>query len=301
MTYPDQSADPIVRLTAYLQRLEARIAAQEQHGFVVPVLDTDPADEDPTNLWLLNDGRLCTRSADGTVFQYPPDVLLKIHRFTSVPAANADHAGIWVGGTGTLRIQRADGTWWTYTADSGTASTASPDRSGTSTVPKPTALKTHQHRAVWSANQTGCYCPRHGREGKLYYGRWSGTHNERRVMYGFNDSNIRSTLSGAVVRKVEMRVKNLHAYSHGGIYVHWGGHNSATLGGTFHQSYRNVWKDHWPKVGGDSWRAMPRWFGTALRDNKIKGLTIDQPSGGVSFYGQMHPGLDLRITYTHKH
>jgi hypothetical protein len=40
------------------------------------------------------------------------------------------------------------------------------------------------------------------------------------------------------------------------------------------------------------------WFGRALRDNQIKGLTIDQPGGRAS-YGQTHWST-VRLAITHK-
>lgn len=307
MTYQDQLPDPVARLAAKIDRLKDRIAALERRGLVIPVLDADPEVGDPTTIWLLNDGRLRAKDAEGRTHEWVPtvDQGYKIKTLSSNPAASTG-IDFWLdGGSRELRARLGSGVVARFAPiNAGTSSEGggSSQGSGTSSDPKPTATRSHQHRQTWGATNAASYCPVHGRENRdLYYGRWSSTHGERRVMFTFNDSDIRSTLSGATIRKVEMKVRNLHAYSNGGINIHWGAHNSSALDASFHQRFRNVWKDHWPKVGGDVWRTMPDWFGRAFRDGTIRGLTIDQPSTSVSYYGLVASGLDLRITYSHKH
>lgn len=306
MTFPDQTTDPEAKLVAWLRRLENRVTALERRGLVIPIVDVDPDDTLPGEIWMLEDGRLRTRNAGGDLKEWPDVTALRpaLPTFATDPAASTGWR-MWLRGSdGQLRVRQAndavrtfDPTTTAASGDGGTGSTGS----GTSTVSKPATGRTHTHRQVWTANGTGCYCPVHGRESRLYYGRWDGTHGERRLMFGFDDAAIRTALSGASIRVVEMRVQNLHANLNSGVYIHWGGHNQATLDASFHQRYRDVWKAHWPKVGGDVWRTMPAWFGTAFRDNKIKGLTVDQSSTSRTLYGQLATGLDLRITYSHKH
>jgi len=303
VTYRDQVPGVVARLKARLDRFESRIAALERRGLVIPVLDEDPADEDPTNLWLLNDGRLRARDAEGRIREWVPTVDARplLPTFAADPAV-ATGWRFWLRGSdAALRARLANDTVVTFTpsaggsaADGGTGSTGN----RVSTDPKPAHSQQRVHREVYSATDAKCYCPVHGVEGPLYYGRYSSTHGERRVMFDLPDATIRSDLDGAVVRKAELRVRNLHSYQNSGVDIHFGGHKSGSLPGSFSQSYNNVWSGHWPKVGGDTWREIPKWFGQALRDDKIRGLTIDQPSTSVSYYGLVHAGLDLRITYT---
>jgi hypothetical protein len=349
MTYGDQTTDPVARLTAHIKRLEERIGSLERRGLVLPVLDSDPVVGDPTNLWMLNDGRLRARDAENRIREYRPhdqqyiptlatdpstssgiklwfkpdgqlrgyladNTLVKYQKMriiptvSSVPAASTD-INIWVNTAGNLGIRMANDTVTTFTADAAGSSSGSTNPNsgdtgaggGTSTDPKPAAPKPHQHQAIFTANAARCYCPVHGIESQLYYGRWSATHQERRVMFGFNTSSMQSTLSGATIISVQMRVKNLHSYQNSGVDIYWGAHDEPSLPASFKSKYSNVFKAHWPKVGGDIWRTMPDWLGYAFRDGTISGLTIDEPSTSRGYYGQIHPGLDLSIIYSHKH
>lgn len=247
MTFPEQSPDPSIRLAALIAQLRQQVAQLQRRGSIIPVLDEDPEDDDPTNLWLLNDGRLRSRTADGTIHEYTPAV--------------------------------------------------SPGGS-TSTVPKPPAVSMFQHQTTWESDEASCYCPVHGVEGLMYYGQLDTTHGERRLMYGFDDAAIRTALLDSVVRKVELRATNLHAYRDDGVSIRWGGHSAGSLGSAFSQNYPGVWSGNWPSVGGGTWRTIPNWFGTALKDDLIRGLTVDQPTTSPSYYGQLSQGISLRITYT---
>lgn len=301
MTFRDQSPDPWERIGAELDRMRLRIAALERRGFVLPLLDADPANPTIGEAWLFNDGRLRIHNADGVTRTYHPGVF--IPTVSSNPAQSTGNL-MWLGsGSQNLHVRFADGSVGQFDNINagGGGSSGDPDQS-TDREPAPEQKKSHQHRAFWSANDTGSYCPAHGREGPLYFGTFSGSsHPERRVMYGFPANSISSTLAGSNIRKVEIRVGSLHAWYNGGVDVTWGTHNVSSLGGGFAQRHRGVFTRHWPKSGGAFWREVPRWIGEAFRDEKIAGLTIDQPSGSQAFYGQMAKGLDLRVTFTHKH
>jgi hypothetical protein len=301
MPFPDESTDPSRQFAAYLSRLEARIAKLEAAN-IVPVLDADPADDDPTNMWMLNDGRLRARTADGVVVEFRP-----VSQQAYVPTLSADPtiaSGIklWFLTTGALRGRLANDVVVAVTGTQGQSSGNTTAPPPTTTVPKPAPVVVKQYQKIYTADDTACYCPAHGVESALYYGAFSGSaHPERRLMFGFPDATIRADLSGATIRSVSLRVKNLHSWPNSGVDIYWGAHNVATLGATFSQGFKPFWHSHWPKVGGDTWRAMGSaglWIGNAFRDNRIKGLTVDQPSTSNSFYGQLHPGLDLAITYT---
>lgn len=300
MTFPDETTDATRQHAAWLQRLEQRVAKLEA-GFIIPVLDADPEDEDPTNLWLLNDGRMRGRTADGVIVEYRP------HTMPFVPTVSADpsiasNIKLWFMQNGQLRGRLANDVVVNVSASAGAGSGNSPAPPPTSGTPKPPVTVIKQYRSYYAADDSACYCTTHGVESSLYYGRFSGSaHGERRVMFGFNDAAIRADLLGATIRSVQLRVKNLHAWPNSGVDIYWGAHNVGALGASWSQSYAPYWHSHWPKVGGDTWRSMGAaglWTGNAFRDNRIKGLTIDQPSTSNSFYGQVHPGLDLAITYT---
>lgn len=304
MTELDQTASNVAKFMAMIRAIGNRITTLERRGARIPILDDDPDPGDYTNLWMLNDGRLRGRNADGTVFEYLPSTLQRpaLPTFASDPAISTGWRMWTVGGTGALRVRLANDTIKTYSADAagggtdgGTPAAGPP----ATTVPKPAVVRRYTHVSSWSADDAKCYCPVHGVESDLYYGRWSATHGERRVMFGFDATSIRNNLTAqAKILKVELRVTNLHAFSNSGITIRWGGHNVDVLTGGWSQSYAGVWAGHWPKVGGFTWRAIPLWYGYAFRDGLIRGLTVDQPSPSVSYYGQLRNDLDLRITFT---
>lgn len=246
MVQPDQTRDPVARLATELRWMKHRLKQLERGSLVVPVLDEDPDADDPTNLWLLNDGRLRGRDAEGRIRE------------------------------------------WVATAPG----------SSTSSDPKPAVLTPHLHQQTYEATDSACYCPVHGVEDPLYFGRVNATHGERRVMFMLPDTT--ADLAGASIQRVELSVRTLEAHQTQ-VEIAWGAHDEAALGGTYHQRYEDVWRDTWPEVGGDEWRPMPRWFGEALRDSTITGLVVNQPSTSPAYYGRLDTALSLRITYTHAH
>lgn len=304
MTQPEQNTSSVVRLGAYISNLTRRVTTLERRGLRIPILDADPPPGDYTNIWLLQDGRLRIRNATGDVVEFVPatDYRPALPTFASDPAVSTGWR-MWLNGsTGALKARLASDTVKTYSADgaggSSDGGTPAPG-SGTSTVPKPAVVRRYTHVSTFSADDANCYCPIHGLEGALYYGRFSSTHNERRLMFGFDATAIRNAITAqGWIYKVEMRVTNLHSYANSGINIYWGGHNVDNLGGSFSQRYARVWASKWPKVGGRTWRTMPIWFGTAFRDGLIRGLTVDQPSSSISYYGLLKSDLQIRITYT---
>lgn len=304
MTQPEQSTDPSTRLAARLAKWEARLTALERRGQRIPILDDDPGPDDYTNIWMLNDGRLRVKDAQGNVHEFVPAVDYRpvVPTFASDPAVSTGWRAWLNGATGQLRVYNSSNVVKQYNA---VAATAAPDGGtgsaggSTTTVPKPAVVQRTTHVSVWSADDANCYCPVHGVESDLYYGRYSATHGERRLMFGFDATAIRSAItSQGWILKIELKVTNLHSYANSGIQIHWGGHNIDTLGSGFSQRYADVWMGHWPKSGGGTWRVIPTWFGEALRDGLIRGLTVDQPSASISYYGLLRSDLQLRITYS---
>lgn len=70
MVQPDQTRDPVERLAVEIRRMQARITTLERGGLRIPILDADPAADDPTTLWMFNDGRLRGRDAEGRVREW---------------------------------------------------------------------------------------------------------------------------------------------------------------------------------------------------------------------------------------
>lgn len=281
--------------------------ATRTNGLLLPTLDEDPPADDPTGMWRFEDGRLRIRRADGGVDEFVPNVdwTPKLPTFSSVPAVGTGWR-IWTRGDGRLQYRLADDTVVTLDPAAGGASGdggQGAQGAGSSSTPKPAQQTTRRFTDTYGATWSATYCPAHGLESKapLYYGTFPGSsHPERRVMLGLNDSAIRNDLDGARIRGVWIRMRNDHAWYNGGVTVHFGGHNSSGQPSGYGSVRERVWKGQWPKNGyGAGWRRVPDWFGEKLRDNKIKGITINQPSSSQQFYGAMAPGtFQIRISYS---
>lgn len=308
--------DPRARAERAAQQAAGRVARKMREisdqariprtqGLVIPVLDADPDPTDPTNMWRFEDGRLRVRRADGGVDEFLPATQYRpaLPTFASAPSI-ASGWRIWARTDGTLQFRLADDSIITLGAggsSSGTGGEGSTG-SGSSGTPKPADPKVVKRVKTYSAAWGRSMCPVHGPEqgGSLYYGRWSSTHGQRKVMLGLPDGTIRSDLSGATIRSVEFHFRNDHAYSHAGVEIKMGGHNKSSAPGGYSSVRENVFRGHWPKSGeGKYWRPAPTWFGEALRDGNIRGFTINQRSDSVGHYGAMAWGtFKVRITYT---
>lgn len=310
MAYPQQFAsDPVGRLAAELKALRDQALKTRKAAFVLPVLDADPEPDDPTNLWAFDDGRIRWRGTDGTVHQFVPtaDQQYRIRSLSAAPPASSGIDFYRHSSSDEFRIRRPDGSWARYapiTAASTTDGGGGTSAAGSTTSKAKVRKKSPRtFRKTYAPTWGRTMCPVHGPEGggEVTFGRWSGTHGQRRVMLGFNDAAIRADLAGATIRRVEITARTTHFYANSGGTIRWGGHNRSDPPGGYSAVRRNVFAAHWPKVGVATrgGTGSVTWIGRAFRDNRIKGLVVDQLSDSVGFYGRLVWGsVRLRITYT---
>lgn len=294
-----------------LRRIRDEARANRTQGFDIPTLDADPAADDPTTIWRFEDGRLRVRRADGGVDEFVPtlDTRPRVPSFTSTPSVGSGWR-MWMNPTnGRLQVRLADDTIVTFYPDAGAGSggdggTGTSGGSTTKTL-KPADPRPHRHTKTYSASWSSAFCATHGKEGggQLYYGYYPGSHGERKIMLGLPDATIRADLSGATIRKVEFQMRNTHAYLNGGVDVSFGAHAKSSEPGSYSSVRERVVSRHWPKSGyGEAWRDVPDWFGERLKSGAIAGITINQPSSAIGYYGQMDPSsFRLRVTFTHSH
>jgi hypothetical protein len=302
-TFSEQTGDPAEQLAAIIRDLRDRVRALEERGHRIPVLDADPATSDPTNLWFLEDGRLRGRTADGLLHEFAEVTAARppVPTFASDPAESTGWRVWFNGGAGELRGRLANGTVVRFppvtagsSGDGGTGSSGG----STSTKPKPSDTSPKPFTKTYPATWGRTLCPTHGVETGGRYGTFPGSsHGLRRVMLGFDDAAIRADLAGATIREAELRMRNTDAWAYSGIDVHFGAHNQSSPPSAYSAVRKSVFKDHWPHTGeGKTWRSMSTWVGRSLRDNTIKGLTIEQPSSSAAYYGAMEWGsVQLRI------
>src|SRR4051794_15641619 len=110
MTFRDETTDPEARLTAWLRRLEERISALERRGLVVPIVDVDPPNPRPGELWMLEDGRPRAYNASAQLKEWP-DVSAARPALPTFAADPATSTGwrMWLRGSdGQLRVRQAN-------------------------------------------------------------------------------------------------------------------------------------------------------------------------------------------------
>lgn len=292
-------------------KLAARLAGQRAVGragaypraFRIPILDADPDADDPTNLWAFDDGRVRFRGSDGTVHELEPG--FGMLTLASAPAASTGINVYHHASSDTLRVRRPDGTWAVYNPSTVSAQTGQTAPGSTTTQNKQADSQPTTKRKTYSASWGRAFNDVRGPEdaGNLYYGRWDSTWGERRIMLGLPDAAIRADLAGASIQKVELHLRNVDSYAFAGIEIYFGGHNQSAKPGSYSSVREQIFHDHWPHSGtGATWRGGSgdiTWFGKKLRDNVIKGITVNQPSGSRSYYGQLDwSSFQLRITYS---
>lgn len=294
--------------TAELAARITRLSAQARTGanpraMLLPVLDADPPAGDPTNVWGFDDGRIRWRGSNGVVHEILPR--WPILTLSSDPLTDSGIDLYHHGPSDELRLRRSNGTWARYGSLAPASSAAEVDPGGATTVPKNSPPPPHLHRDTWAATWGRTLCTVHGPEdgatilGYGQEGRLSGSHGTRRVMFGLDHAAIEAALAGSQVEAVELTLLNTDMTSGG--FHRFGGHDMADPPGVYTSVREQVFSGNWPTNGtGEPWRGGTgdiTWFGRALRDAQIKGITLDSSAHGDLSW----PSFALRITYTHTH
>lgn len=123
-------------------------------------------------------------------------------------------------------------------------------------------------------------------------------------MVGFDDGNIRATLGGAKIVKVELYLHLKHCWYSNGTTAVIGVHNAR--GGrpsTWWETSHGVARARYYGIESGQWITLPNWVGNDLRDNKITGITTHADNYDhwqyAIFYGTNAWNIrpQLRITY----
>jgi hypothetical protein len=221
-------------------------------SFVVPVVQADPPESDPTNLWMRADGRLRGRYWNGasyTYVEYP--MRSDITAPPAVPAAPAVPTPVAAPRTYT----------GTYTA-------------------------------TWSQTYKGDGSKRTDTRGELYlvYGQaeGDGVNGQQRSLVGFDYATIAADLASSTITKVELWMQNVHSYWESGVQVFFGMHNVTAEPGAWpgsgSLSLRRSVEQHYGKAEA---KKVPLTveFGQQLRAGTAKGIAIEAPSNVRDYYG----------------
>lgn len=199
---------------------------------------------------------------------------------------------------------RADKTWlgaagfrmWVEDAGAYVEPSAIPtDGGGTEAPPEVTYETTWKSTWARAFNQHGRRTD--GQYAQGYYP--DGYNGDNMVMFGFNDADIRSKLSGAKVNSVKLYLYSNHWYYNSGGVACIGAHNVSSAPGSYSYAWRGM-KEHSMKKPQGLWIKLPVQFGRNLRDGKNRGIVLDARYKGhnLLYYGKFNASAQLRINYT---
>jgi hypothetical protein len=242
-----KSTDPVAAFTREISELRRIAEDSRTRPFRIPVLNEDPPEADPTNLWMFPDGRLRGRHLNtaGTAYVYREWVTSAPGSSTSATAPAAPAAA---------PITRED-RW--------------------------TAQWTQSYRSTGAARtDQGVTHLYYGSSGDLFNGM-------NRSLAGFDHSAIATALSGSTINKVYLEMTNVHAWYNSGVDVYFGIHNYSSEPATWAGGgipRQRIVSHHFGKPQTRT-VPMPLEFAQAIRDGWGKGLALEAPTTSKEFYG----------------
>lgn len=258
-----------------------------------------------------NDGTLFAHQWGGRATTTPSDVIASgTHSFSNTNPLGTDlHLGFYV--VASLSGVRYQGTSYgrvwlkdigpVLTYDTFDPATEGGGSDGGST---PVQQYTKTYTSQWTRSYQGDGSLRIS-NGDMYQGQYSGTNGNQRSLIGFDDSQIRSDLSGATITKVELRLDNTHFYNNSGgtavIGTHDYGSAPASWSGSRVDENRET--ESWAK-GALKWVTLANSFGNDLKSGAATGIALGPGnSTSLTYYGYFvgQNGSNkpqLRITYS---
>jgi hypothetical protein len=242
-----KGSDPMGQFSQQLAEIRRMAEEANRKQLTIPVLQQDPPETDPTNMWLLPDGRLRSRHLNpaGSAFIYREWVSTAAGSGTSAAAPAAPP---------TVAITRQD-SWpaiWTQSYRQ-----AGPARTDQGT--------------------TRLYV---GSSGDSFNG-------QNRSLIGFDYAAIAAALAGSTVNSVSLNMTSLHTFWDAGADVWFGIHNftsePASWGGGLPRrvKHRFVQAQNRPDLG------MPLEFATSIRDGTGKGIALEAPNSSRDYYAYL--------------
>lgn len=255
-SWQEQMAQKIVDLESAVRDLS------RPRPLIVPVLATDPPVSDPTNVWLLPDGRLRIRHLDtaGTAFVTREFMNTK----DAIQAHNnALHASAAAPGPG-----------------SGTSGTAP------GTAPPAPRTYTKTYTATWSAAYRQDGTKDTTFPGRLYYGK--GTSVSAGIYHsliGFNAATMVSDLANSTVKAVKLKLHNVQTWYDDGATISFGMHTTTSEPSTWPGLYESkATSAKFPPTQVKT-ISLPLRFGTRIRAGIVKGIALEAASASVENYG----------------
>lgn len=167
------------------------------------------------------------------------------------------------------------------------------------TMPGTTTPPTGTTTSTWSATWAGAWRTVFNDwrdDNVIKQGQYAGFGNHR-GLWGFDDADIRATLSGRTIERVRIRVTR----DTGGVYAgqtpEWWTHNYANEPTSGMPALANGGVDAGSlSIGQTAWVTLPNSFGNAMRDNTAKGIAVYTSTS--SPYMVFAPTATLEVKHT---
>lgn len=237
---------------AFVKKILEEVMRQLPKPTAIPVLQTDPVETDPTNLWMRNDGRLRGRYWNGASYTYIDYPLRSdITAPPSIPAAPAFPG---------------------YPA-------------------APTTYK-KTYTATWSQSYQGSGAKRTDTIGEqmAVFGQDPATpsYGVQRSLIGFDYTTIAADLTGTTIYGIQLELTNVEAYWASGVSIYAGMHNVTAEPTTWPADadlpIRRAMNAKWGRPQTRSMN-LPLAFASALRAGTAKGIALEAPSDSRDYYG----------------
>lgn len=243
-----KNPDPMAQLAARIRHIEARLDEALRRPTAIPVLDEDPPEDSPIQVWVLQSGRLRLRYRD------TDGVSLVIREYEPVAAPGSSESEeptpdpVYVP---TLRQTTYDATWSATYRGAGPMRTDKPGLMG------------------------------HGSSGDSWSGKMSS-------LIGFDYGAIMSDLSGATINNAWIVISNERSWYNSGTTLTFGGHGYGSAPGSWNGTGLPVnmaGTGHIGKGAKDVTLGIPLAIAQGFRDGTVLGVALQAPNSGREYYG----------------
>ncbi len=252
--------DPMKQIAAEIANIRATAEAALRRPLSLPVLDEDPPEDSPYNIWLMQDGRIRGRFMDSA-------------------------------GTGLVTHE-----WLPTVPEPGGDVSAEP----TPDPPPVYVTQQKEYAATWWRTYRSNGQPRTSDLDRAYQGNsGSSSFNGRmRSLIGFDATAIAADLAGATINNVWLDAVAEHAWYYDGADYFVGAHDLGSAPGTYGGGAAMLTGGlHWPRTGFARNVLGPQ-LGNMLRDGSASGIALEAPSDSRDFYGALNgASMKLIINY----
>ncbi len=248
-----ESPDDMSRFAEQLKDMMGKIRdLSAPKPFIIAVLSADPPDTDPTNMWVLPDGRIRFR------YRNPTDTAWVYREVISTSPGSGS---------------------------SGTAPAPSKPAPKTYTTSWSASAMEDYHG---ESGSSGLGTKRTDYSDRLYYG-YGDSYNGRNRSILIFPSSIATTLSGATIKSVQLTLFNEYTWQNSGATMYFSIHNQGSVPTTFTGNPAANGKRYIAsaKVRRNTTHVinLPVVFGQALRDGWGRGITIEAINNSQEQYG----------------